>query len=75
MSKRISLEAINNEIANLNRILIGNGTKGLIRKMDEAMTSIIKLKADNSFKMWVYRGSIGGLIAVTTFLATRMFSQ
>ncbi len=74
MPKKISLEVINSEIANLNRILIGNGTKGLIRKMDETMTSIIRLKADNSIKMWVYRGSIALLIAITTFLATKMFT-
>lgn len=74
MPKKISLEVINSEITNLNRILIGNGTKGLIRKMDEAMTSIIRLKADNSIKMWVYRGSIAALIAITTFLATKMFT-
>jgi len=73
MAKKCSLEAISTEISNLNRILIGNGTKGLMRKMDEAMTKIIKLEAMNSFRMWVYRGVIGVLIAISTFLATQRF--
>ncbi len=61
------------KIENIERILIGNGTKGLIRKMEEAMTAIIQLKANNSVKMWIYRSSIGILIAITSFLLTRAY--
>lgn len=66
-------DGLKEKIENIERILIGNGTKGLIRKMDEAMTAIIQLKANNSIKMWIYRSAIGMLIALVSILATRQY--
>ena len=74
MAKKCSLEGITTEINNIKFILIGNGTKGLVRKMDETKTSLIKLEADAKLKMWIYRAVIAALIATTTFLATQKFS-
>ena len=61
------------QIKSINSILIGNGAKGLIRKVDEIMETVIKLKSDHSLKMWIYRGTIVTLIALTTFMASELY--
>ena len=61
------------QIKSINNILIGNGAKGLIRKVDEIMETVIKLKSDHSLKMWIYRGTIVVLVTSTTFLATELY--
>ncbi len=74
MGRKCSLEGITIEVANIKNILIGNGNKGLVRKVDETRIAIVKLEADSKIKIWVYRGVIGLMIAITSFMATKMYS-
>jgi len=57
------------EVGEIKRILIGNGTKGLIRKMEEAMTAIIELKGESKIKNWVLKSALGISLAICGFLA------
>lgn len=62
------------EVAEIKRILIGNGTKGMIRKVEEAMTAILKLESDSKIKIWIYRGLIGVLLMACTWMATQLYN-
>jgi len=73
MAKKCSLEGISVDLANLNRILIGNGTKGIIRKVDEVMTRQTKLESQNTIKLWIYKGMVGILLMITSSLLTYRF--
>lgn len=73
MTKESDIADMKAELKLIKGMLIGNGTKGLLRKMDEAATNIIKLQSNTSVKMWIYRSVIGALIAISTFLATRAY--
>jgi len=61
------------KITSLEKALYGNGTNGLMRIVKKLNDDMIIQKERNSFKMWVYRGVIGVLITMITFLATRAY--
>jgi len=65
------VEVMKEKVNNIERILMGNGTKGLLRQMTETNTAIIKLQAEGRVKLWIYRisfplllGALGWLLAI-----------
>ncbi len=61
------------KIKSIEKILMGNGTVGLMKKMEDACNDIIGMKKDDGIKMWIYKAVVGTLIALTTWLTTELY--
>lgn len=69
------------KIKNIEKILIGNGTEGLLKKMDELTSKIIpkidktleRLRNYSHLKNWIMGGVISILLMICAFLATQLY--
>ncbi len=50
MTLETDVSAMKTEMSEIKRILIGNGTKGMIRKMEEVCASVIKMQEADKIK-------------------------
>ncbi len=64
------INEVNLKVKNMERILMGNGTEGLMRKMEESSEAIIKIQSYNHIKTWVLGGAVSFLLAMLTALTT-----
>lgn len=76
MPVKSNLATISEKVHNIERTIMGNGIKGLLRKYDELVTKVIpKIKEDintiknyNHIKNWVLGGAITLLIGVLSYI-------
>ena len=76
-----NIATISEKIRNIERILIGNGTKGLLKKIDELYTEIIpalkeelnRLKNYSHIKNWILGGTIAFLMSALSILITYFY--
>ena len=56
------------KLKNIEKILMGNGTEGLMRKMEDASDTIIKIRSYDHIKSWSLGGAVAVLTSVCSFL-------
>ena len=61
---------LSQKVKNIEKILMGNGTEGLMRKMDEASDAIIEMKSYNHLKTWILGSVVAALTAIVSILTT-----
>lgn len=79
--KNTELGEMVQKIRNIEKILLGNGTKGLLKKMEELTTEIIpdikitleRLRNYSHLKNWILGGVVAILLSVCAFLATQLY--
>ena len=85
MKKNNKLETevalISQKVKTLTKILTGNGTNGMLKKMDELFTETIpemrinmqKMESYSHIKNWVLGGAVAILVSVCSFLIAHIF--
>ncbi len=64
------LSEVNQKVKNMERILMGNGTEGLMRKMEAASVAIIKIQSYDHIKTWVLGGAVSFLLIMLSTITT-----
>ena len=64
------LSDVSRKVKNMEKILMGNGTEGLMRKMEMASDAIIEIKSYNHLKVWILGGIVAFLMTIITGLIT-----
>ena len=56
------------KVKNIDKVLMGNGTKGVLRKVDEMSEILSKLVNYNQLKSWILRALVTFLFGFCMFL-------
>ncbi len=68
--KEAEIATITTKQRNMEKVLFGNGSDGVVKKIEKIKETLIELKGYNALKIWILRGTVALLLLICGFLAS-----